>query len=246
MKSLPRWLSAFALVGLLSSCALFGIAGCGGTQPASEGSASSDAPAAASSDASSQAASDASAASTEGGSESASSEAAASESSAPQEYTAGTVTDAGYVNEFFGIKFDKPADWTVSDPAAVAETMGEAASSMEYLANSATGNNVNIVVDTRDVALQGAQDANAYVAMATDAVKQSLESQGAEEVSVTAGTTTLAGAERPCLNIEFSLQGTPVKQKSIIVEEGDRVAAITVTGLDVEPDELLTMFSANA
>lgn len=234
-------LATIALAGVLA----MGLASCGGAQQGSDSAASSAASseaAVASSEAGSAASSSADA-SADASSESRSAESDESGSSSTASYTPGIISDGSYTNQFFGFKFSAPEGWATLGADVLKETLGDASSSVEFVANSAEGDNVNVMADTTEVALQGATDSNAYVAAALDPVKAALESQGAEGVSATTGTASLVDQEYPCIELEFTLQDIPVKQRTIIVEKGGYTSVVTITAVSMEPDELLQLFT---
>lgn len=176
---------------------------------------------------------------------------------------AGTSQGGVYTNEYFQFQFTTTGSWTLYDEdqlkqvnqAAfgnqenldVAEALKKGNLYMDAFAvneSETAMENVGVTIANIGVIYSASYDAEEILESSQDSGEQSLEDQGAADITSDLTTTEFLGEDIPCLDYSCTLSGTKVYQKIIVVERGGYFAMITATsgGTDTTQD-ILDMFT---
>ena len=193
-------------------------------------------------------------------------EEAAAETTVPSELL-GTLTDTSYVNDYFGLRYDAPANWYILSRDETVAIMGIVASNVDDEALVEIFENTGYVIDLNAMdtipAIEGADahnsvnitiqdigkiygmilDEKRLAEVSAESVRESLEALGLTDITMEIGETEFIGKTCVVSALTGKTGDIDMYQKQVYLKNGSAVACITATtsGED-KTDEILSAF----
>lgn len=170
----------------------------------------------------------------------------------------GTTTDTTYENEFAGIGWNLLDGWVFATKSQM-EQMNQAVLDMlegdidknlaegsvfcDLYAQDINGNNVNIQFEKLNTVNSILVTEESYLELSLDALKQTYESMGYTDVSLSLTTTKIGDNEQPSITSKCTYQGITVSQKMAVIKEGNYMCIITASSQSESViDDILSSF----
>ena len=181
----------------------------------------------------------------------------------------GTLTETSYVNDYFGLRYDAPADWYVLSRDETAAIMGLAASNTDNekilemfestgyvtdfyamattpaMEGTDTYNTVNITIQDIGKLYGILYDEKTIAEASVDSVKEALEAQGLTDITTEISETEFLGKPSVVAIVTSKAGDLNMYQKQVYLKNGSAVACVTATApVEDKTDEILSAFTA--
>lgn len=170
--------------------------------------------------------------------------------------TAATV----YENDYLGIGFNLPTDWTFYTQEQINEMNGivqetlddeiakkleEASAVYDMMAMGSTGNNVNVVFEKIGALQNAIHSEKDYAESSQETTKTALEQIGCTDVNIEVGNVNFAGEEHAAIITVSNMNGVKLYQKGVCLKQGSYFVVVTVTAFNEDlTDDILANFYA--
>lgn len=176
-----------------------------------------------------------------------------------KEFSVGTSSGLVYENKFIGVGCELPNDWSFYTEEQIRqvnnvtedlvgeeyeELISQAQLVYDMCASSSDQlSSVNVILEKSDIVSVAAFDLETSGDTIVEAATDALAQLGATDITHTVSTTSFAGDDAQCLNLEMKLNGVDFYQKQVYVKTYNYITSITVASTDIDVcDEIFESF----
>lgn len=170
----------------------------------------------------------------------------------------GTTTETAYENEFVGIGWKLLDGWTFATTEQMEQmnalvldmlegdidaNLAEGSVFCDLYAADINGSNLNIQFEKLNTVNSILVTEESYLEISLDTLKQTYESMGYTDVSLSLTTAKIGDNEQPAITSNCTYQGITVYQKMAVIKEGNYMCIITASSLtEAQTNDILASF----